>query len=151
MRIRRLSTLLAGLATTVCLGVEKPKPPTPVPPTAAANLDPSRLKAFKARAIGPAVMGGRVSDIALDPENPYVFYIGFATGGVAKTSNNGGTFQGVFEKESVASIGAVAVAPSDAEDDLGRHGRGQRPQQLRPGETACTSRPTAATPGRTSA
>jgi hypothetical protein len=58
-------------------------------------------------------MGGRVSDIALDPENPYVFYAGMATGGVAKTANNGGTFQGTFDKEAVASIGAVAVSPSD--------------------------------------
>jgi photosystem II stability/assembly factor-like uncharacterized protein len=71
------------------------------------------LKALKARSIGPAVMGGRVSEIALDPENPYVFYVGFATGGVAKTDNNGGTFKGIFEKEPVASIGAIAVAPSD--------------------------------------
>src|SRR5262245_57351768 len=94
-------------------GAEKPKP-TPVPAQASPALSPSLLKAFKARSIGPAVMGGRVSDIALDPENPYVFYLGFATGGLAKTSNNGGTFQAIFEKEAVASIGAVAVAPSDA-------------------------------------
>ena len=113
MTIRRLAVLLAGLATTVCLGAEKPKPAAPPATPAAPRLDPPHLKAFKARSIGPAVMGGRVSDIAFDPENPYVFYIGFATGGVAKTSNNGGTFQGVFEKEPVASIGAIAVAPSD--------------------------------------
>ena len=105
--------LLLALSTSIAAAAEKPK--SAAPPTAPpARLDPSKLKAFKARSIGPAVMGGRVSDIAFDLENPYVFYIGFATGGVAKTSNNGGTFQGVFEKESVASIGAVAVAPSDA-------------------------------------
>src|SRR6185436_18800597 len=41
-------------------------------------------------------------------------YVGLATGGVMKTSNNGVTFDAVFEKEAVASIGAIAVAPSDA-------------------------------------
>ncbi len=76
-------------------------------------FNPSMLKALKARSIGPAVMSGRVSDIAFDPEDPYTFYIGLATGGVMKTSNNGGTFGAIFEKEAVVSIGAVAVAPSN--------------------------------------
>ncbi|HSB36248.1 MAG TPA: hypothetical protein VLH41_05190, partial [Thermoanaerobaculia bacterium] len=76
---------------------------------AAFSVPTSGLKAFKARAIGPALMGGRVSDIALDPENPYAFYVGLATGGVMKTVNGGVTFDAVFEKEGVASIGAVAV------------------------------------------
>ncbi len=71
------------------------------------------LKALKARSIGPAVMGGRVSAIALDPQDIYTFYVGLGTGGVMKTSNNGATFDAVFEKEDVASIGAIAVAPTD--------------------------------------
>jgi photosystem II stability/assembly factor-like uncharacterized protein len=91
----------------------KPKPsPSPSQPPA-PPLEASLVKGLKARSIGPAVMGGRVSDIALDPQNPWRFYIGFATGGLVKTSNNGATFQNLMEKEDVASIGAVAVAPSD--------------------------------------
>src|SRR5438477_13140116 len=58
-------------------------------------------------------MGGRVSDIAFDPESPSTFYVGFSTGGLFKTVNDGTTFEAIFEKESVHSIGAVAVAPSD--------------------------------------
>jgi photosystem II stability/assembly factor-like uncharacterized protein len=112
--MRRLAILLTFLPATATLAApEKPAAPPAASTSAVPRLEPSRLKAFKARSIGPAVMGGRVSEIALDPENPYVYYLGFATGGVAKTSNNGGTFQAVFEKEAVASIGAVAVAPSD--------------------------------------
>jgi len=80
---------------------------------AGLSVPSSGLKSFKARSIGPALMGGRVSDIALDPENPYAFYVALATGGVMKTVNDGVTFDAVFEKEGVASIGAVAVAPSD--------------------------------------
>ncbi len=83
--------------------------PTPVP------LTEVLFKNLKARAIGPAVMGGRVSDLALDPRNPAVFYVGLATGGVFKTSDNGVTFSPIFDKQPTLSIGAVAVAPSDSE------------------------------------
>ncbi len=86
----------------------------PVPsPSPSPGPDPVLLKGLKARSIGPAVMGGRVSEIAIDPQDPYTFYVGLATGGVMKTSDNGGTFSGIFDDERVASIGAVAVAPSD--------------------------------------
>lgn len=81
-------------------------------PTATA-LDAVLLNNLKARSIGPAIMGGRVADIALDPQDPFTFYIGLGTGGIMKTSDNGGTFQAIFEKEGVAAIGAIAVAPSD--------------------------------------
>jgi photosystem II stability/assembly factor-like uncharacterized protein len=77
-------------------------------------LVPAHLKALKARSIGPAIMGGRVADIALDPSDPFTFYVGLGTGGVMKTSNNGVSFEAVFEKEAAAAIGAVAVAPSDS-------------------------------------
>lgn len=72
------------------------------------------LKALKARSIGPAIMGGRVSSIALDPTDQYTYYVGLGTGGVMKTTNDGATFSAIFEKEPVASVGAVAVAPSNA-------------------------------------
>ncbi|PZR75662.1 MAG: hypothetical protein DLM73_04545 [Chthoniobacterales bacterium] len=73
------------------------------------------FKNLKVRAIGPAVMGGRVSDIALDPRNPAVFYVGLATGGLFKTGDNGVSFDPIFDKESAQSIGAVAIAPSDSD------------------------------------
>jgi photosystem II stability/assembly factor-like uncharacterized protein len=59
-------------------------------------------------------MGGRVSDIALDPHNPFVFYVGLAHGGVFKTEDNGVSFDPIFDKQPALSIGAVAVAPSDS-------------------------------------
>ena len=45
--------------------------------------------------------------------NPYICYVGFATGGVWKTTNNGTTFQPIFDTYSTASIGDIAIAPSD--------------------------------------
>jgi photosystem II stability/assembly factor-like uncharacterized protein len=82
-------------------------------PTAAVRLGEPALAALKARSIGPAVMGGRVSDIALDPLDPAVFYVGFATSGVWKTTDSGSTFSTLFDKQPALSIGAVALAPSD--------------------------------------
>ena len=80
---------------------------------AGPQLDSVKLRALKPRAIGPAIMGGRVPEIAYDPKDTATFYIALGTGGLMKTTDNGATFDGVFEKESVAAIGAVAVAPSD--------------------------------------
>ncbi len=79
-----------------------------------APLGEKGLAALKARAIGPATMGGRVSTIALDPADSATFYVGLGTGGVMKSTNAGASFTAIFEKEKVAAIGAIAVAPSDA-------------------------------------
>lgn len=91
-----------------------PQPPPSPTPTAPA-FTASALKGLEARSIGPAVMGGRVSDIALDPNDAARFYVALGTGGLMKTTDNGTTFQGVFEDQPVAAVGAVALAPSKAD------------------------------------
>src|SRR5262245_7607918 len=101
--------------TSAVAAVQPRRAAAPSPAPSAPPLVPATaLKSLKARAIGPAVMGGRISDIALDPADPYTYYVALATGGLMKTSDGGGTFQGVFEDQAVASTGAVAVAPSNA-------------------------------------
>src|SRR4030095_9339474 len=86
--------------------------PSPTPTPINWSTDPV-LKRFVWRGIGPASMGGRVDDIAAVESNPYVVYIGFATGGVWKSTNNGTTFTPIFDTYSSASIGDIAIAPSD--------------------------------------
>src|SRR5215813_2609767 len=88
---------------------------TPTPSATPPQLTEALFKNLKARSIGPAVMGGRVSDIAIDPRNPFVFYVGLGHGGVFKTNDNGVTFQPIFDKQSMLSIGAIAIAPSDSD------------------------------------
>ena len=65
------------------------------------------------RAIGPTIMGGRVSDLAVVDSDPSTFYVGVASGGVWKTENAGITFTHVFKDEATASVGDVTVAPSN--------------------------------------
>src|SRR5262245_27506942 len=76
------------------------------------------LRPFTYRNVGPFRMGARTSDIAV-PASPakdhlYTFYVSFWTGGVWKTTNNGTTFEPIFDRESTLSIGDVTVAPSDS-------------------------------------
>src|SRR5215471_5281917 len=101
-------------SATVASPIASPAPTTTPSPGVPA-LSQALFKNLKARAIGPAVMGGRVSDIAIDPRNPFTFYVGLGHGGVFKTNDNGGTFQPIFDKQPMLSIGAVAVAPSDSD------------------------------------
>ncbi len=86
--------------------------PSPTPTPINWSTDPM-LKRFVFRGIGPASMGGRIDDIACVENNPYICYVGFATGGVWKTTNNGTTFAPIFDTYSTASIGDIAIAPSN--------------------------------------
>src|SRR6266478_26599 len=98
---------------------------TPSPSeTALPQLTDVLFKNLKARSIGPAVMGGRVSDIAIDPRNPFVFYVGLGHGGVFKSNDNGVSFDPIFDKQPALSIGAIAIAPSDWDDGVYRSTNG---------------------------
>ena len=114
----RNRVLVAALAAPALLVAQrKPELARPTsPPPQSTPVDSVTLvlpRALKARAIGPATMGGRVASLAFDPKDPWTFYVGLATGGVMKTTDNGGSFSPIFEHEAVAAIGDVAVAPSD--------------------------------------
>ena len=56
-----------------------------------------------------------MDDIAVSPEDPRVFFVGFATGGVWKTTNNGVTFRPVFDTYDIASAGAMAISPANTD------------------------------------
>ena len=73
--------------------------------TAVANL--------RFRELGPAIMGGRIADIAVVESKTRIFYVGTASGGVWKTTNRGTSFEPVFDDQSTASIGDVTVSASN--------------------------------------
>lgn len=95
-------------------------PPTS-PKTSDTHTNTSRplteadLKRVPWRSVGPAIMGGRISDICFAPGNPKSFYVAYATGGLWRTKNHGTTFEPLFDKEETSSLGSVAVcdAPAD--------------------------------------
>src|SRR5882672_9404089 len=80
---------------------------------AQTKVDETVLKNLQWRSIGPAIMGGRIDDIAMVESNPSTFYVGAATGGLWKTVNNGTTFEPLFDEQGSTSIGDIAIAPSD--------------------------------------
>jgi photosystem II stability/assembly factor-like uncharacterized protein len=59
--------------------------------------------------IGPTVMSGRVADIAVNPEDPTEFYVGYASGGLWYTNNNGASFTPLLDNSSTQNVGDIAV------------------------------------------
>ena len=71
------------------------------------------FKNLRFRGLGPAVMGGRIDDLAVVEADPNVFYVGAAAGGIFKTINGGQSWQAIFEDQPNPSIGDLALAPSN--------------------------------------
>lgn len=61
------------------------------------------------RSIGPSVMGGRIVDMDVNELDPTHFFVAYASGGLWKSTNNGQSFQPLFDKEMVMTIGDIAV------------------------------------------
>ena len=78
-----------------------------------ASQPPDAFHNLKFRNLGPAAGGGRVSSVVGVPGDPSIYYVGGAAGGVWKTTDGGLSFKAVFEHEATASIGAIALAPSN--------------------------------------
>ena len=86
--------------------------PTDVPAQQASGAAPWPDTAW--RQVGPASIGGRVSDIEAVADDPRIIFVGSASGGVFRSVNNGVSWQPVFDADGTAlSIGDIAIAPSD--------------------------------------
>ena len=59
--------------------------------------------------IGPTVMSGRVADMAVNPEDPTEFYVGYASGGLWYTNNNGASFTPLLDNSPTQNVGDIAV------------------------------------------
>src|SRR5262249_12517193 len=103
--LARLSLLAAALAAVVLAW--------PAPSAEPARLDSSLFDSFAVRSIGPANMGGRITDVAVVESNPTTMDVGAASGGVWKPPDGGDSWTPVFDTQSTSWIGDVAVAPSD--------------------------------------
>ena len=75
-------------------------------------VDPRLYGGMKWRLIGP-FRGGRAIAVSGVPGQPYTYYFGAVAGGVWKTTDGGVTWNPLFDKQSISSIGALAVSDSD--------------------------------------
>ena len=91
---------------------------TEAAPAAESEIEPSLPSTWtddlEWRSIGPANMGGRITDIAVSKEDSSTYWVATASGGLLKTTNNGITYEHQFDHENTVSIGDIAVAPSDS-------------------------------------
>jgi photosystem II stability/assembly factor-like uncharacterized protein len=110
------SATLASLASVTAAKSGPPEhPPADAPPLAQIKSQPSGPTGqLKWRMIGP-FRGGRTRAVAGVPTQPNVFYIGAVDGGVWKTDDAGRTWNPIFDAQPTQSIGAIGVAPSDAD------------------------------------
>lgn len=82
-------------------------------PLSAQAVDTEILNGLQWRNIGPAIMGGRVTDIEGVIGKPNHIYVATASGGLWKTENRGTTWRCIFEKENTISIGDIAIDPKN--------------------------------------
>lgn len=102
MRVTRFLTVLGGAAAFAASALP------------AQSVDQSVIDGLRWRQIGPANMSGRISDIEALPSPSRTIYVAAAAGGVWKSINGGVTFRPIFDNYGVASMGDIAIAPSDS-------------------------------------
>jgi len=101
----RRTLLTASVLALLCTGGLSAQTPKRL-------LNEGALAGLALRNIGPAIMSGRISDIAMHPAKRYVWYVAAASGGVWKTENAGTTWTPIFDGQSSYSIGCVSLDPS---------------------------------------
>ena len=71
------------------------------------------LSGLELRGLGPALMGGRIADIAVSPRDSSTWFLAVGSGGVWKTENAGITWQPIFDDQPSYSVGSVTLDPTN--------------------------------------
>ena len=107
--MRQLLTLLLVFGVLVS-SAQRRKGSTNTPESV---LSKTSVDGLKFRHVGPALMSGRIADFAVNPDDPTEYYVAVASGGVWKTTNNGNTYNPVFDSQGSYSIGVVTMDPNN--------------------------------------
>jgi photosystem II stability/assembly factor-like uncharacterized protein len=105
----------ALVVVTAGTGAQTPVTKTPSSTAQAARFDAGTISGLGARNVGSAAMSGRIAALAAhnDPSGKVTVLVGAASGGVWKSTDGGTTFKPVFDDQSVQSIGALTIDPSN--------------------------------------
>ncbi len=115
MTVSRLMPALAAalLVVSIPVSVAAKKADAKKADAKAAETKVDAFKGLAFRGIGPAMVSGRITDIAVDPQNNAIRYVTAASGGVFKTVNAGTTWRAIFDDQGSYSIGCVTLDPKN--------------------------------------
>jgi len=122
MIIRSLASFIL-ISAFVSNALAQQLPESPKPTTSENRLEAiakhqqmrelSLFKEYPVRNVGPVVMSGRVTDIAVLPDDPSHFLVGYASGGIFESTNAGNTMKPIFDNEGSLTIGDIAISKAD--------------------------------------
>ena len=103
-----LIVLFCGLLLAAPLEAQRrKKQPEPKAPA----FDAAEYGRISLRNLSPGHTGGRITDIAVNPENRSIRYVATASGNVWKTVNAGTTWEPIFDDYGSFSIGTITLDP----------------------------------------
>ncbi|MEO1086020.1 MAG: glycosyl hydrolase, partial [Acidobacteriota bacterium] len=109
--MNRRMMALALIAALLPLGVAAKEEAKPTDKND-SKMVASTFSGLELRSIGPALMSGRIADVAIDPRDQSVWYVAVGSGGVWKTDNAGTTWSSIFDGQASYSIGCLTLDPN---------------------------------------
>lgn len=111
MRIFKFLSVGMFMLTTSLIIAQKNS--TAPKPAAGDSLKNISMAGLQFRSLGPGITGGRIVDIAVNPNNYSEFFVASGHGSLWKTTNHGVTFTPAFEDQASFAMGAVRIDPSN--------------------------------------